>query len=579
MHSCLAMVLAGPVALILFFMFLPALAGLGDASFLISFILAVIAFFWIATRLASGKVATLNHQSPVSSTSHAATTPQLTTEEWLGRHGLSYLGITLLVVGVSFLVAYSLPLLNPWGRILVGLGAGSVLLTLSYFMKTRSPLFEQLFFAGGVGTLYFTTYAMSNYDSSRILTGPGAHDLNTLLLFVVSLASTAYVYRRYRTEGATLLSYLLIYLTIYLHAPEYNSLDTYTLTALLLATAGVAFLSWQKQWKVALLVGTIVSYASYWLLSLNLDPTGIEYARQFLPADTVFLTAFFLLFSLPLLDASKKTLRTAFTSIHLTNTTLYALLLGPSLNRTHTDGWAWLLIGLAAAHYLYGFLLRHSTERSLRQTCFALANISFAAAIPLFVTDTTLTWSWLFLGAAMTLVGLTNRYREFTWVGMIAFSLAIVQFFLNNLLDPTVIEGASITVRTLIGSSAALLALALSYADKKQTVQEPSLQVSLNALALGVFAALASVEFDGAAISLIWGILGTLALIVGMFWKNAQLRLPALLLIGATAVRIFLIDLSAADTVIRVITFIVLGIVLLGASWLYHQQQKHEGNQ
>jgi uncharacterized membrane protein len=48
----------------------------------------------------------------------------------------------------------------------------------------------------------------------------------------------------------------------------------------------------------------------------------------------------------------------------------------------------------------------------------------------------------------------------------------------------------------------------------------------------------------------------------------------ALVLLAATTVKVFLLDLSELDQVYRIVSFIVLGLVLLGVSFLYQQRQR-----
>jgi uncharacterized membrane protein len=54
-------------------------------------------------------------------------------------------------------------------------------------------------------------------------------------------------------------------------------------------------------------------------------------------------------------------------------------------------------------------------------------------------------------------------------------------------------------------------------------------------------------------------------------------RYGALGLFGLTVVKVFLADLAAVSTVYRVVSFLVLGIVLLGVSALYQKIQRPAG--
>lgn len=76
------------------------------------------------------------------------------------------------------------------------------------------------------------------------------------------------------------------------------------------------------------------------------------------------------------------------------------------------------------------------------------------------------------------------------------------------------------------------------------------------------------------ALSVLWAIYGGVMLVVGLARRNRLLRLMALTLLGLTTLKVFLFDLSSLDKVYRIISFIVLGAILLAVSFLYQQRQQ-----
>jgi uncharacterized membrane protein len=62
----------------------------------------------------------------------------------------------------------------------------------------------------------------------------------------------------------------------------------------------------------------------------------------------------------------------------------------------------------------------------------------------------------------------------------------------------------------------------------------------------------------------------------GLMWlgfarRSALLRWQAILLIAATVIKVFFFDVSALDHVWRVLSFIILGALLLGVSYAYQR--------
>jgi uncharacterized membrane protein len=70
-------------------------------------------------------------------------------------------------------------------------------------------------------------------------------------------------------------------------------------------------------------------------------------------------------------------------------------------------------------------------------------------------------------------------------------------------------------------------------------------------------------------ISILWSLFA-LGFIIGGIWKNVRaLRLTGLVLFALVAVKVFFVDLARLDPLYRIIAFILLGLVVLSASFIY----------
>ncbi len=76
------------------------------------------------------------------------------------------------------------------------------------------------------------------------------------------------------------------------------------------------------------------------------------------------------------------------------------------------------------------------------------------------------------------------------------------------------------------------------------------------------------------SISVVWTIYGGAMLTVGIARRSKLLRVMALLLLGLTIFKVFLFDLSSLDKLYRIISFIVLGAILLAVSFLYQRYRQ-----
>ena len=76
------------------------------------------------------------------------------------------------------------------------------------------------------------------------------------------------------------------------------------------------------------------------------------------------------------------------------------------------------------------------------------------------------------------------------------------------------------------------------------------------------------------SLSILWGIYATSLLVIGFRSKIRTLRLSALALFGATALKVVISDMSKVEEVYRIVSFLVLGVLLIGASYLYHRVER-----
>lgn len=76
------------------------------------------------------------------------------------------------------------------------------------------------------------------------------------------------------------------------------------------------------------------------------------------------------------------------------------------------------------------------------------------------------------------------------------------------------------------------------------------------------------------SLSLVWAVYGGAMLTVGIARGKKLLRVMALTLLGLTILKVFLFDLSSLERLYRIISFIVLGAILLAVSFLYQRYRR-----
>lgn len=118
-----------------------------------------------------------------------------------------------------------------------------------------------------------------------------------------------------------------------------------------------------------------------------------------------------------------------------------------------------------------------------------------------------------------------------------------------------------ITAKTLYGLGIALLFVLLNvemYLYFSSTISDPERAQWATQMSL----------------SILWAVYATALLVIG-FWRTVRpLRLVALGLFGATALKVVILDMAKVEEVYRIVSFLVLGALMIGASYLYHRVEK-----
>lgn len=76
------------------------------------------------------------------------------------------------------------------------------------------------------------------------------------------------------------------------------------------------------------------------------------------------------------------------------------------------------------------------------------------------------------------------------------------------------------------------------------------------------------------SVTVVWVLTAVLSLGVGFRWDLRPVRLAALGLFALTAAKLLLMDMRGAQQFYRILAFLVVGVVFIAASWLYHQAEQ-----
>lgn len=526
-------------------------------------------------------------------------------ESRIGSHWLNRIGIAAVLIGVSYFLKYAFDnnWIGPAGRVTIGLLAGIAIVVWSERFRSRGyQVFSYSLKALGIGVMYLSLWT-AFHVYSLIPSG---------VTFIAMLAVTASTAALAISQDAELLAaFALIgaFITpLLLATGENKELQLFSYAALLdlAAVVMVARKPWRRLLALAF-IGTLVLYVGWdWEF----------YNRSQLNLTLAFATMFFIIFAVASLLARQPESETApFAAVPLflafINAGVYFVQVYAMFEEVDKHAMAWFALALAA---VYIFLSKQTQRyypdpaniQRLHYLHLALAIGFITVAIPIRMDGHWITIGWLVEAAVLLWLGdrISSAFLNMFAIGAIALG-AVRLLAVDNFDATTLIFNARMA--TFAVAIAVLGALAWYSSRRPDDFSQRSAQiavVALNALALTALsrevadlygrqqAAIQPVYRPGAyphydpaysanargirlaedfTYSALWMAYGAMLMIVGFWRRSSFVRWQALLLIAVTIVKVFVYDVSQLDKGYRILSFIVLGVLLLTISFVYQR--------
>jgi hypothetical protein len=170
---------------------------------------------------------------------------------------------------------------------------------------------------------------------------------------------------------------------------------------------------------------------------------------------------------------------------------------------------------------------------------------------------------WAILMVALLAVGRVFDLRDFRYQ---SYGLAAITFVTTlglEFSDTSWFE--SINERIAAGAAVTVCLFAAQFFLKR----EVPARLFYSLLATGLATAILFKEVSGSMLTVSWGIEGAALLGLGFPLRDRTLRLSGLVLFLVCVGKLFLYDLRELETLYRILSFFVLGVILVGVSWLY----------
>jgi uncharacterized membrane protein len=506
--------------------------------------------------------------------SAAAAIDRTDIEHLIGGKWLNWIGIAALLVGTAFFLKYAFDnnWIGPLGRVTIGLLAGTALIVYSQWLFKKYVYFSEGVAGLGAGVLFLSLYAAwSFYHLIPNLAAFGGMVAITAVLLGLALARDS--------QRIAVLALIGGFVTPLLVNTGTNA-EVQLFGYLALLNAGLLWVSQARDWR-SMPLAFIFSLLYFW--SWN----ATYYEASSLQVTLGFAAIFFVEFAtLPALRALRTgSLYPEQIVLALLNTAWFVLALHGMLFDQHR----WLLtIDIVALSVVYLAVARFSpipsSGRPLARVLYAgLALTLVTLVIPIRLAGAWITIGWAIEGAVLIWSGFATNSRILRLSGFAIFILVAVRLIAAPLdgghlfMNPRFVTFA--IVIACFGASTYMAARHRSELTPGEGRLYSILQVAINVLALWALTGevLGTTQPSGRQelqVTLVWTLYAAALLVLGVRTGSSLLRWQGLVLLGIAIVKVFLFDLSELALGLRILSFMALGIVLLGVSFLYQRRFK-----
>jgi uncharacterized membrane protein len=522
-------------------------------------------------------------------------------ESRIGSHWLNRIGIAAVLIGISYFLKYAFEnnWIGPAGRVTIGLVAGiAIVLWSERFRLQGYQAFSYSLKAVGIGALYLSLWAAFHLYSLI----PNGVAFAMMLMVTASAAAISLAQDAQILAAFALIGGFSTPLLLSTGVNRQVALFSYVAVLDLATLVLVAFKPWRRL-LVMSYGGTLLLYLAWY---------AEFYSRPQLAVTLAFATLFFAIFAMaPLIALQPEGEIPLFASVPAVlaflNAGVYFLQVYGMIREVNQTYMAWFALVLAAVYILLSRQIhsRKLTPRAneiLHFLHLALAIGFITIAIPIRLNAHWITIGW-FLEAGV-LLWIANRipsdFLNAFALGALALGvlrlLAFDDFHTTQLIFN--LRMATYAVAILV------LGAVAGFAGKRKdesarTVRAVAL-VALNLLALIALSREVYDYYDRqiAAVrptrfaregrtpyielrrndierdftySALWMAYGALLMVVGFVRRSALVRWQALILIAATIAKVFIYDVSQLDRYYRIVSFIILGVLLLAISFVYQR--------
>lgn len=504
--------------------------------------------------------------------SSVASTDHNLIEEYIGGRLLNRVGALIVVFAVAYFLKWSFDnqIIGEMGRCILGLVSGIAFMTAGQVCQKRGlRVYARGLIGAGIAIIYLSAFAAVNYYD---LISPY---IAFALMFITAITGgiLAAVDDAPATAIMATIGGFLVPFLMGSHSGKVVPLLSYVL----ILDLGVLFLAYYRKWLVLDILG-LVGTAVISVIAQNMD-------WQVWPGQA-FLTAFLVLFIVVAANYNRRSGNNNHALLIISTLFFSLVSLGNVIDKIPEWRGLFTLAGAAiflAAYYLP--LTARGTTVYFRQVLLALALIFALLTAPLHLNDVYCQIAWLAVAAVLLHIS-SSFNKKYTF--MVSLLIIISVFFSTFEIYqqphvlPILNQATLVIVLCIVDWFLALMVSSRLYPGKVY------LSLGLSVVILSAVFYLVHFDINNAIyyyqanqsftflIPVVWALVSSLVLFIGVRRENKAIRLLSLVLYGVVIVRTLFFDLRQLDIVYKILVLLAIGAIALAISFFYQKRMKEE---
>ncbi len=473
----------------------------------------------------------------------------------IGQFWFAKVGLVILEIGIAFFLSFpfkNIPSILPG---ILGYVLSAIFFLFAIKSKKNFSYFSAYLLGGGMALIYFTTLRLYFFGEEPLIS---ILPVEVILLTIISIADLIISVKN-NSSYLALLSLIFGYITALISDNPY-----FIFLMIAALTCAVVYLKLKYEWNNLILYGILLSYFSHFIWFINNPVIGKNITIVTSPqTNLIFIFIYSSIFVIGSFLKDTEVPRK------------YSLIIYSGLNALISYG-LFLIISLSdksanlfelhlfASIILLAFSVAFWVKKKSKYSTFIYAMLGYlalsVAIISEFKSPEVFIWlCWQSLLVVSTAIWFRSKF----------IIVANFVIYLIILIAYLAIEGKVDLISISFGIVALLSARVLNWQKDRLELKTEQMRNGYLLTALLIIPYALYFAIPESFISLSWIAVAIVYYVISLILKNKKYRWMALLTFLITIVYVFIIGITNSDRTYKIISFVVLGIVLISISLLY----------